>query len=61
MLSEKYLDENIRGLSEFEVRLIYARSATVIFKPRNLTFNTLAGHYSERLNIINKRFKELID
>jgi hypothetical protein len=44
MSSEKHLDGDTRELSEFEVLLTYARSATVISEPRSPTPDTLAGH-----------------
>src|SRR5256885_16593729 len=44
MSSEKHLDGDPRELSEFEVLLTYARSATVISELRSPTPDTLAGH-----------------
>jgi hypothetical protein len=61
MSSEKHLDGDTRELSEFEVLLTYARSATVISEPRSLTLDTLAGYCLEGLSTITKRLKELAD
>ena len=61
MSSEKDLDRDTRELSEFEVLLIYARSATVISEPQSPTPDTLAGHYPGVLSTITKRLKELAD
>jgi len=61
MSSEKHLDGDTRELSEFEVRLTYARSTTVISEPRSPTPDTLAGHCPGGLSTIIKRLEELAD
>jgi hypothetical protein len=61
MSSEKHLDGDTRELSELEVLLTYARSATVISEPRSPTPDTLAGHCPGGLSTITKRLKELAD
>jgi hypothetical protein len=61
MSSEKHLEEDTGELSESEALLNYARSTTVLPKPRSPTLDRLAKHYPEDLSAITKRLKELAD
>jgi hypothetical protein len=59
MSNEKHLEEDTRKLSESKALLNYARSTTVLPKPRSPTLNRLTKHYSKDLSAIIKRLKEL--